>query len=453
MRVEAAVRRPGVPAEDLAAVMQVHADRVHDAVRRMGVDAATAVEIVESSALALVGAVAERPQDVPDAVGWWLAAARRSARGARSASPDLPIGGGLLSRDEDQLVLAEALEDLREDERLAVLTRDAYRLPWPTVAAALELTEDGAARLLARARLSAVPLLDDEPAPSPEHTERLAELARLGEPGPVRPGDTGARRHLSTCASCTAVTQAQGRVSLLLSGLAVVALPGGARVALLEKTGAEAERRLPAAASLVLTEDELDDWEDDQRVLPPLLAALGVVLAVLLGVGLGLVLSRGGSAVLPAADSVLPAVTLPPVQTAAPMPLPVDLPPPSPAPAPQTSVFFLPGPTPSPQPAATTGPSAPVPAGEPALTVDPGSGPNGTTLRVTGSGWEPGSRVGLDYVDPTGRSTGSQATADVDASGRFAVSFVARNSTGAPGRHEVRATSGGVTRSAPFDAA
>jgi hypothetical protein len=345
VRVEDLVRRPGVPAEDLLSVLRVHADRVHDAVRRFGVDAATAVDVVEASGLALVDTVAERPQDVPDAVGWWIAAARRLAGRARAADPDTPLGGGLLSSDEDQLVLAEAVEALPEEQRLAVLVRDAYRLPWSTVEGALELPGDRAARAVARARLAAVPLLDDEPPPGVDHAERLAALARLGEPGPQRPQDAPTRKHVHGCASCSAVVSSQSRVSLLLSGLAVVALPDDARVALLDHVEDEAARRLPAAAALVLTEAELDDWDDEQRVLPPLLAVAGVLLAVLIGLGAGVLASRGAQAVLPTSSGVLPAVTLPPVERAAPEPLPADPAPPPPVPAPRTSVFFLPRPT------------------------------------------------------------------------------------------------------------
>lgn len=450
MRVEEVARRPAVPAEDLSAVLQVHADRVHDAVRRLGVDAATAVEVVESSALALVDAVAERPHEVTDAVGWWLAAARRLSRGARAADPDLPIGGGLLSSDEDQVVLAEAVEALAEDDRLAVLVRDAYRLPWSTVSGALEVSDERAARAVARARLAAVPLLDDEPAPSPQHAERLGELARLGEPGPVSPRDATARRHLPACASCSAVAAAQGRVSLLLSGLAVVALPAEARACLLTHVESEVARRLPTAEALVLTDDELAEWEDDGRILSPLLAVAAVLLAVLLGTGLGVLLSRGAGAVLPTAESVLPAVTLPPVQTAAPLQLPVDLPPPPPIPTPRTTVFFVPSPTPT--PSAQPGPDAPEPVQQVQLAVEPGSGPNGATLRVAGRGWEAGSQVLLEYLDVAGRPTGSRATADVDETGAFAASLVALDPTGVPGRHAVRATSGTTSRSAPYDA-
>lgn len=427
-----------MPAEDLLTVLRVHADRVHDAVRRLGVDAATAVDVVEASALALVDTVAQRPQDVADATGWWFAEARRLSTGARAGRPDLPLGGGLLSTDEDQLVLAECLDELPEQERLAVLARDAYRLPWSVVAGALQVDEEQAARVVALARLHAVPLLDDEPAPPVPSHAALAELARLGEGGLVAPRDATAQRHTKACSACAAVTVSQGRVSLLLSGLAVVALPAETRPVLLAAVEGEALRRLPTAAALELTDDEWDAYQDEQRLLPPALAALGVLLAVLLGVAAGYLLSRGpGTGTADA--GVLPAVTLAPVQTAA--PVPVDLPPPPPVPVPRTTVFVIP---PSP-----TAPTDPAPAA--ALQITPGSGPDGATLTVTGTGWAAGARVDIQYLGPAGEPTGSRAAADVGPDGAFSTTLVATDPAGAPGRHEVRAVSGATARSAPYD--
>ena len=456
-----APRRPGVPAEDVEAVLRVHVDRVHDAVRRLGVDPDTAVDVVERSARALVDAVAQHPERVPDAVGWWVAEARRLSRGAAPAVPELPRGGGLLSVDEDQLVLAEAVEELPEDERLALVLRDAHRLPLSSVAAALGTGEDAAASAVARARLHAVPLLDDEPAPPvPAHADGLATLGRLGEGGRLDPRDATTRRHVQACTDCAAVVAAQERVHLLLGGLTVVALPDDVRAGLLGRVEDHARAVLPPAASLVLTEDELEELEERRRLLPPLLATLGVLAAVVLGTGLGVVLSRGATSVLPAASDVLPAVTLPPVEQPAPITLPADLPPPDPIPTPRTTVFFLPPPTTAP-PAAAPVTASPTPTAAPTtqapaaatLSVDPSSGPNGATLTVTGSGWTPGARVLLEYLDTTGRPTGSRATAQVDADGDFTASLVARDPSGVPGRHAVRATEpGGRTRSAPYDA-
>jgi hypothetical protein len=463
--MEEVLRRPGVSVEDVEQVLRLHVDRVHDAARRLGADPEAAVEVVRSSATALVDAVAERPQEVPDAVGWWLAATRRLSRGASPADPDLPLGGGVLSVDDDQLVLAETLEELPEEDRLALLGRDAYRLPFASVAAALGTDEATAASAVARARLRAIPLLDDEPAPPlPAHADSLPALGRLGEGGPVSPRDATVAKHLKACAACADVRAAQERVHLLLAGLTVVALPDDARAAVLGAAEARAREVLPVAAALVLTDEEWEEWDDSPSTLSPVLATLGVLLAVALGAGLGVVMSRGPGAVLPvAANDVLPAVALPPVEAPAPLTLP-DLPPPDPIPTPRTTVYFLPprrspapaapapAPAAAPSPTSTATATPTTTAAAPSLRVAPSSGPDGATLGVTGSGWTPGGRITVEYLDPAGQPTGSRASAVVDADGTFETELVASNPAGVPGRHTVRAGDGSTTRSAPYDA-
>ena len=169
----------GVSAEELVAAVRVHLDRVHDAVRRLGCERGPAIEVVEASAVDLVEVVAARPETVADAVGWWFA--RASALGRRVATrADLPLGGGVLAVDEDQQILSEALDELPERERVALLLRDSYDLPATSVGAALGTSADGAMELVGRARLAFLPLVDDEPAPAlPSHADGLATLARL----------------------------------------------------------------------------------------------------------------------------------------------------------------------------------------------------------------------------------------------------------------------------------
>lgn len=450
-------RRRGISAEDVETVLRVHADRVHDAVRRLGADPDAAVEIVETSALSLVDAVADRPEQVSDAVGWWFAEARRLA-GRVAVSPgdgeDLPLGGGVLSSDEDQVVLAEALDGLPEDERLALLVRDAYRLPMSSVAAALGTDESTALATVARARLHAVPLLDDEPAPAvPAHPGAPGALAVLGDSGPAAPVDADVRHHVDGCAACEAVRSAQERVHLLLSGLAVAALPGSARGPLLRSATARAAAALPPATAVALTEEEWEDWEETHHTLSPLLAVLGVLAALLLGTGAGLLLSRGTDAVLPAASDVLPPVDVPEIEQPAPIRLP-DLPPPPPVTSPDTTVFFLPERTTAPpEPTATTAsPSATSSTtSAPAITLDPTSGPEGTSITVTGTGWSPGTSVVVRLLRPGGRPTGSQATATVGADGTFTTELVASDPGGGEGERVVRAEDGTSRANARFE--
>ncbi|MCW2616443.1 MAG: hypothetical protein JWN08_3437, partial [Frankiales bacterium] len=305
-------RAAGISTEDITAAVRVHLDRVHDAVRRLGCGPQEALEVVEASALDLVEAVADRPETVEDAVGWWFARARTLGRQVAVADPaDLPLGGGVLAVDEDQQVLAESLDQLPERERVALLLRDSYDLPDLSVGAALGTDGDGAMRLVARARLAFLPLVDDEAATRPPaHQDDLGALARLGEGGPVAARDATVRRHALSCDACRAVTDAQQRAHLLLTGLTVVGVPEADRAEVLARVEALASELLPSGAALLLRgREELEqDEQEDHRLFSPLLALLALVVAAGLGLGLGLLLSRdGGTAELAGADGRLPA--------------------------------------------------------------------------------------------------------------------------------------------------
>ena len=450
-------------AEDLVAAVRVHLDRVHDAVRRLGCGPDEAVAVVQGSALDLVEVVAARPEAVEDAVGWWFARARALGRGGRAADEDLPLGGGVLSGDDDQAVLAAALDQLPERARAALLLRDSYDLPDASVGAALNTDAAGAMRLVASARLEFLPLVDDVPSPAvADHQGDIGALARLAEGGPVAARDATARRHSLSCDACRAVTDAQQRAHLMLGGLTVVSVPEADRAAVLSAVERAAYSALPTAEALVLRgreEQELELERDEWRTFSPLLALLALLLAALLGLGVGLLLSRddgttelaGGEGGLPAGTRLASPSPLPPRSTAPPRTVV--------APPPQTSVFDVPPPAPSPSPLPPPPPPSPAPSPRPApavpaaIATDPATGPNGTALTVTGTGWAPGVGVVLDYRDPLGAPTGSRATAVVDAQGRFTAQLTAQDPGALPGPHAVRATAGAVTAEAVFAAA
>lgn len=448
--------RPGVSAEDLVAAVRVHLDRVHDAVRRLGCGPDEAVEVVETSALDLVEVVAHQPEEVADAVGWWMGRARSLGRRVAARDAELPLGGGVLAVDEDQQVLAEALDQLPERERVALLLRDSYDLPDVTVGAALGIDADRAMQLVGRARLALIPLIDDEPAPAVAgHQDDVGALARLGEGGPVAARDATVRRHALSCDACRAVTDAQQRAHLLLGGLTVVALPEQDRAEVLDRVEQAAYAALPAEAALVLPGEELVELgepEEDPRLLSPLLALLALVVAAALGLGVGLLLSRDeGPTQLAGADGQLPAG----VRLASPSPLPprsTASPRTVTAPPPRTSVFEVPpSPTPAPPPPSPSPAPSPPPA-RAAIALAPASGPNGTEVTVTGTGWPAGAEVRIDYLDTLGEETGSRADAVADAQGRFRATLAAQDPANLPGPHTVRARGGERTATAPFAA-
>ncbi len=448
-------RAPGLSAEDVSAAVRIHADRVHDFVRRLGCSPAAAVEVVETSALDLVDTVATAPQTVADAVGWWFGRARALGRGVAGDTRDLPLGGGVLSADQDQALLAEALEVLPERERVALLLRDSYALSAPAVGVALGTDAEAAMETVGRARLSFLAAVGDEDVRATTgHAVKLGVLARLGEGGPVAAADATARRHAQSCPICRSVWDGEERAHSMLAGLTVVALPEELREGVLGGVDAQARAYLPSASELQVGEDDelLDEPRSRWRL--PIYVLMALVAAVALGTVIGLLLGRGGGGATPtrvADPGVLPEVTAAPLPRTS--PLPTTFPVPSGQATP--TVFFV-SPSPSPVPSATPSPvgasGSPEPATEPlSLSVDPPSGPNGATLTVQGTGWTLRGTVTLDYLDSLGRQTGSHATTAVDARGRFTTTLSAQDPANLPGRHRIRASDGAQTATATYD--
>ena len=448
---------PRISAEDLSAAVRVHADRVHDFLRRLGCSPAAAAEVVETSALDLVETAAGAPSQVRDAVGWWFGRARALGAKVAGGQEDIPLGGGLLAADADQALVAEALDLLPERERVAVLLADSYALPAASVGVALGTDADAAMETAGRGRLRFLQAIGDDLPSTGGHAVDLGALARIGMGGPVAARDATPRRHAQSCNICGSIWSSQERAHRLLAGLTVAALPDAERDGILSRVEAQAHAALPAAATMVLyDEDEEYDDERPSRLLVPLYVLAAIALAVLLGAAVGILASRdpgSGRAEPTAADDdrgVLPPVTAAPLPSSsfAPtaLPSPTDLPSPrvfTVAPSPS-------GPAPGTQPSGAS--TAPEPADEPlTLTGDPSSGPNGQSVTVQGTGWTPGATVFLEYYDPLGRSTGSRAEQTVDARGRFTATISAQDPANLPGRHTIRATDGTFAASTPYD--
>ena len=412
-----------------------------------------AVEVVESSALDLVEVVATRPETVEDAVGWWFARARALGRRVATRSADLPLGGGVLSADEDQPVLAEALEELPERERVALLLRDSYDLPATSVGAALGTDADGAMELVGRARLAFLPA-----------GRRRARAAVPGPPERRSARSPGSARAAPVAAArrdrppARAVLRRLPRRRRTASSARTCCWPGSTVVALPEarpRRRARSASRSQAygraahgrrARARPSEEEEWDDDEDRRGCSRRCWRCSALVLAVLLGLGLGLLLTphrRVGVSCSARHGELRPGVQL--------------LPPPSRAPpaagrarrrvpAPRAArrrVFVIPpSPPPSPSPTAAPSPGAAAPSRWPHRRP----GVRARTARRSpsrGTGWAPGSEVLLDYLDPTGAPTGSRAVATPDAPRRASpASSPRRTRPNLPGRHAVRATDG-----------
>jgi len=419
--------------DELLAVVRVHADRVHDAVRRLGCGPEAAIRVTQSSALDLVDALAHRPAEVGDPVGWWFARARALGRRATGGDDALPLGGGVLGVDENQVRLAEALESRPERERAALLLRDSYDLPASAVAVVLGVDVEAATELVARARLSFLPALASlPPLPTADHPPALAALARVAEGGQLAAREGTTRRHAQACAACAGVLDVQERARRLLSGLSVVALPDDAREAMLTSVEARATALLPAAEPLV--EEEWDDGPARPYSLS--LMALGLVLAAGLGGGIGALASRGHGIGPLTAQRDLPLVTAAPVITVGPLVTPSS---PSVSPSPRV---FLVTPSPTPTPSATPSPT-PTETAAALVVLDPSSGPMETQITVTGQGWTPGAPVVVVFHNSLGGQAGATAEAVADQDGFFTTTLLAHDSqSNLPGPRTVSADDG-----------
>ncbi|HUR14364.1 MAG TPA: hypothetical protein VM097_07710 [Mycobacteriales bacterium] len=420
--------------DELLAAVRVHADRVHDAARRLGCGPEAAIRVTHGSALDLVDAVAHRPAEVTDPVGWWFARARSLARRATGGDDALPQGGGVLGVDENQVRLAAALEARPERERAALLLRDSYDLPPSTVATVLGLDVESATQVVAQARLAFLPALASlPPLPASDHPPALTALARVAEGGQLAAREGTARRHAQACPACAAVVDVQERARRLLSGLSVVALPDDAREALLTSVEGRAIALLPAA------EPAEDDWEDEPgRGYSLSLMALGLVLATGLGGGIGALASRGGDTGPLTAQRELPLVTAAPVITVGPLRTPSS----SPTPSPSPRVFQVtPSPTPTPSPTASPTPTATQSTTE--VVLDPAAGPPGTQITVTGQGWTPGAAIVVQFHSAFGDQPGTTAEAIADQDGFFTTTLTAQDNQGTTiGPHTVSADDG-----------
>jgi DNA-directed RNA polymerase specialized sigma24 family protein len=439
--------------DEVIAAVRVHADRVHDAVRRLGCGPEAATQVVERSALALVDAVSRQPESVGDPVGWWFAKARALGRQVAGGDGDLPLGGGVLSTDANQVRLAEALEGRPERERAALLLRDSYDLPASAVGTALGLDAQGAMEVVGAARLALLPTLTGTTVRLPgDHAADIAALARLGEGGAQAVRDATTRRHVRSCERCAEVLSAQERARRVLTGLTVVALPDAERSALLARVESRARAQLPGSDVAPL----LDEWEEDDeehgRLVPLSLLALGVVIAVGLGIGIGLLTSRG-TPISPTGDvNRIPLVTAAPVLSVLRSPTPTATP--SATATPSLRVFIItPSPTPTPTATSPTTTATPSATREPlTLSLSPTSGPNDTDITVTGTGWIAGATVTVQYMNSVGGQPGATVNAIVDDEGRFSVVLPAHDDQGIPGQHQVNAQDGTNFQQASFTA-
>ena len=428
-----------VSADDAIAAVRVHADRVHDLLRRSGCGPEEAVEVTESYAFALLDALVNAPETVGDMAGWWFGRALELGRrvGATAAEPTEDVITSVLSGTEGEAQVRSALAELPESERAAVVLRDAYDLPPQAVAVALRRDDDSSTALVAAGRLHLVSRYDTRPVPDlAGHSGRtpadLAMLSRLAEGSLPHGRAVALRRHVGSCVACEDMLDALAKGRRLCAGLPVLAMPDEAREALLDRVAARAMTVLPSV------DEVLGAIEDDDEVRPaisPIVVITALVVAVLLGIVIAAVTrsETTGSGL----DALGP--------SAAPVPTPSFST--SPTPSVSTSASRSASPKASSSRSATAHPSnsSTAVAVNPAIAISPESGARGTIITVVGSGWAPGDDVAVRYTGPV---SSSRASAIADRRGRFRVTISADGLV--PGDYTVQASGSSGSTSRTF---
>ncbi len=440
-----------VSADDVVAAVRVHADRVHDLLRRSGCGPEESIEVCESYSFALIDAIVNAPESVGDMAGWWFGRAldlgRRLGDAAAEPVTDQPAAEmptSVLSGTSGEAQVRAALAQLPEQERAAVMLRDGYDLPPEAVAVALGRDLDWAATLVASGRLRLASLYDDRSIPDlATHGGRApADLGTLGRltDGSLPAQRSGPlRRHLSVCSSCEEVTDRLTKARRLVAGLPVLAMPDDAREAMIERVATRAMSVLPSVDEVLLAIEE----EDDTRpAVSPFIAVVAIVLALVLGVAIAAVTSSEAAGNSGLTQTPVPATAAPETPAfsvpATPTQQVRSAKPRKSASAPPTATAVAPT---TAAPTSTTAPST-----DGTIALSPPSGPRGSRVTVTGRGWAPGVPVTVRYTGTLATSTDSVTankhgtfTAHVTASGAL------------PGTYNVSADNGSQSASQKFN--
>jgi hypothetical protein len=288
-----------VSADDAIAAVRVHADRVHDLLRRSGCGPDESVEVTENYAIALVDALVNAPETVGDMAGWWFGRTLELGRrlGNAGAEPT-EAAASVLAGTSGEAQVRAAVRALPDGERFAVFLRDAYDLPLQAVAVALGIPAADAAALVAHGRLRLLAAYDARPVPTlvghvgrtPVDLPTLGQLADGTLPGPRA---VALRRHLPACAACDEVVAALAKARRVLAGLPVLALPDDAREAMLARFAERAHALLPTVDEVLAA---IEDEGHDRPAVSPVVVVLAIVLALVLGVAVAAVTAHAAAA-------------------------------------------------------------------------------------------------------------------------------------------------------------
>lgn len=357
-----------VSASAVTDVVAAHADQAGDAARRLGCTVREAAEVTRLAAAQLVDDLDRRPETVRDLVGAFLARVRLHAETLRQSrvtgptdrTPALGAPAAVLQSAAQRAAVERGLDELGDEDRLALLARDSYDLTVHQTAVALSLDAPQSARTIALARLLLVAAVEGTaPISMAGHDIAVGDLGQLAD-GSAPPGGRFAtlRRHVSGCAECAAVLAVQSRATAMLSALPVLALDDADRDALISDAWRQAAAVLPAEAAV---QQELREGSRARPIVAPLIATGALLGALVLGGGLGALLASHPAQ--GSTDTVVPTSSPPSPQAGSTSAAPVTtVATPTPSVVTSTAVVSTapPAPTttrPTPSPSKTTSPS------------------------------------------------------------------------------------------------
>ncbi|HEU5034439.1 MAG TPA: sigma factor-like helix-turn-helix DNA-binding protein [Mycobacteriales bacterium] len=438
-----------VSADDYVAAVRVHADRVHDLLRRRGCGPAESVEVCEAYAFALLDALVNAPETVGDTAGWWFGRALELGRRLDDDPVEPEMSASVLAGTSGEGQVRAALGRLPQQERDAVMLRDAYDLPPQSVAVALGLDVDTAAAVVAVGRLHLVEAYDERPTPDlSSHTGRtpidLGMLGRLADGSLPSPRMAPLRRHLGNCRGCEDAVELMAKGRRLCAGLPVVAMPDEAREAMLDRVTARAVAVLPTVEQVLLA---IEEDEERRPAVSPIAVVLVIVLALVLGVAIAALTTAGSGDTHAFVDATPTAAAEQPSFSVSPQPST------SGSASPTATVTATAGSAATQTAAAVATPKHPKrtptrsakPVAAAAITVSPRQGRRGTAVTVSGTGWSPGAVVQISY---SGALASSQASAQADQHGRFTATLQANGTL--PGSYTITASDGSQTATATF---
>lgn len=290
-----------VSAEDVNSITRTHADRVYDLARRLGRAPEESAGVVEHAAVELIEDLARRPETVGDLVGGLFARARAGAHrgggapGDGTAAPpaDRQPGGALRAGEQGAAVRA-ALEQVPEPQRFAVLVRDRYGLTPEQAAVACDREPAETARTVALGRIALVAAVEGgTPASLAGHDVAVGDLGQLADGTAPAGGRFGTlRRHVAGCALCAAVLDVQTRGAAMLAALPLNGPGDQVRSQLLQRAAARATALLPTAEQV---RREIEYGYGRAPLISPLVIAIALLLALLIGGVAGVLLARGGT--------------------------------------------------------------------------------------------------------------------------------------------------------------